>query len=72
MAKKRISMRKIKEVLRLRFEAELSCRAIALALTIGLATVFDYLERAKRAGLGKCLEKPLQTISDWQTSLDSA
>lgn len=45
-------MRKIKEVLRLRHEAQLSYRAIALALAIGLATVVDYLTRAKKAGVG--------------------
>jgi transposase len=45
-------MWKIKDVLRLRYEAQLSYRVIALALAIGLAIVVDYLTRAKKVGLG--------------------
>jgi transposase len=44
-------MRKIKDILRLRYEAGLSCRGIAFALNIGYGTVVDYLNRAKQAGL---------------------
>lgn len=51
MARKRLSMRKIKDILRLRHEAGLGCRGIALALNIGYGTVVDYLNRAKQAGL---------------------
>lgn len=51
MARKRLSMRKIKDILRLRYEAGLGCRGIALALNIGYGTVVDYLNRAKQAGL---------------------
>ena len=45
-------MRKIKEILRLRYEAELGYRGIAQALNIGYGTVVDYLKRATAAGLG--------------------
>lgn len=52
MAKKRLTMRKIKDILRLRHEAGLSYRGIAQALNIGYGTVVDYLTRAKQAELG--------------------
>ena len=42
-------MRKIKEVLRLRFELGLGQRQIARSCGIGLSTVHDYLERAAAA-----------------------
>ncbi len=45
-------MRKIKEVLRLRFELGLGQRQIARSCGIGLSTVHDYLERAAAAGIG--------------------
>ncbi len=44
-------MRKIKEVLRLKFERGLSNREIALACSMGRTTVSEYLERARKAGL---------------------
>jgi transposase len=44
-------MRKIKEVLRLKWERGLSNRAIAVSCTIGETTVREYLRRAVRAGL---------------------
>jgi len=45
-------MRKIRDILRLRYEAGLAYRGIANALNIGYGTVVDYLKRAERAGLG--------------------
>ena len=51
MAKKRISMRKIKEVLRLKFEVGLSYEAIGKSCSLGHTTVGEYLRRAKDAGL---------------------
>ena len=45
-------MRKVKEVLRLRFELGLGQREIARSCGMGLSTVHDYLERAARAGIG--------------------
>jgi transposase len=44
-------MRKLRELFRLRFEAKLSTRAIAASLSIGNATVCDYLGRAQVAKL---------------------
>lgn len=47
----RLSMRKIKEVLRLKQEQRLTNRAIARSCSIGRATVGEYLRRAAAAGL---------------------
>jgi hypothetical protein len=44
-------MRKIKEVLRLRFELKLGQRQIARSCSISQATVHEYLRRASAAGL---------------------
>lgn len=44
-------MRKIREVLRLRFELRLGQRAIARACSISQSTVHEYLNRAAAAGL---------------------
>src|SRR6266849_6516184 len=44
-------MRKIKEVLRLKYELGLGHRQIARSCSIGLGTVHDYLARAGKAGL---------------------
>jgi len=52
MAKQRLSMRKIKEVLRLSFQCGLSARQVALSTNISRSTVKDYLVRADRAGIG--------------------
>jgi len=50
-------MKKIKEVLRLKYEAELSNRAIAGACKISNSTVGDYLKRAEAAGVSWPLEE---------------
>jgi transposase len=44
-------MRRIKEVLRLRFEAGLGYRQIARSCSLGAGTVHDYLKKAEEAGL---------------------
>ena len=44
-------MRKLRDVLRLKFEAGLSHRAIMQACAVGLGTVTGYLQRATAAGL---------------------
>ncbi len=44
-------MRKITDILRLRYQAGLSLRGIAQALNIGYGTVADYLKRADQVGL---------------------
>ena len=45
-------MRKVKEVLRLRFELRFGQRQIARSCRMGLSTVHEYLERAEAAGVG--------------------
>ncbi len=51
MVQERLSMRKIREVLRLKEEAGLSNRAISRACKISNSTVGEYLQRAQQAGL---------------------
>ena len=51
MPKKRLSMRKIREVLRLKHEFHRSNRDIGDSCGIGSSTVSDYLQRARMAGL---------------------
>src|ERR1700683_2981491 len=51
MAATRHLMRRLRDVLRLKYEAGLTHRAIALACTVGLGTVSSFLGRAKAAGL---------------------
>ena len=63
MAKRRLSVRKIKEVLRLHREKRLSTRQIAKSLGIGRSTVQDYLDRSQRAGLGWPLAADLDETS---------
>ena len=51
MAKPRLSMRKIKEVLRLSYQLGLSARQVARSANISRSTVKEYLVRAERAGI---------------------
>ena len=51
MASRRLSMRKIKEVLRLKRECGCSIRKIAKSCNIARSTVSEYLTRAENAGL---------------------
>lgn len=51
MAQRRLSMRKIYEVLRLTWACKLSRRAVARSCNIGYGTVCAYLQRAQAAGL---------------------
>lgn len=44
-------MRKIKEILRLRYEAGLSLRGVSQSLNIGYGTVVDYIKRAEQASI---------------------
>ncbi|MDA8365918.1 MAG: IS21 family transposase [Actinomycetota bacterium] len=53
-------MRKIRDVLRLRFDEKLSVRQISASLEVPRATVSDYLRRAEAAGL----DGPLSTEVD--------
>ena len=52
MSQERLTLRKINEILRLKYEAGLSNRAIAGACKISNGTVGLYLQRAEAAGLG--------------------
>ncbi len=56
-------MRKVKEVLRLYHEKNLSTREIAQSLGIGRSTVHDYLDRAQKAGFGWPLPPDLDEAS---------
>jgi transcriptional regulator with XRE-family HTH domain len=51
MPAERVSMRQIREVLRLRFASELPQRAIAKSLGLSQGTVSGYLSRARAAGV---------------------
>jgi transposase len=51
MAQARLSMRKTREVLRLKYELGLSNRTIGSSLSISHSTVGDYLSRAEKAGV---------------------
>jgi transposase len=61
MANTRLSMRKIKEFLRLTHHGGLSDRQVALSLDISRSTVKEYRARAQRAGLSWPLP---ETLSD--------
>jgi len=51
MSQERLTMRKIREVLRLKWECGLTNRAIARSCSISHSTVGEYLQRAKETGL---------------------
>jgi transposase len=57
MPAKRLSMRKIKEILRLKHKVGLSARQIARSCSISRSTVSEYLSRAAAAGLSWPLEE---------------
>ena len=55
-------MRKVKEILRLRFELGLGQRLIARSCGMGLSTVHEYLERAAKAGISWPLAEGLGEV----------
>ena len=59
MPQERVSMRKVKEVLRLRFGVGLQQNQIARSCSLGQATVHRYLEKAAAAGLSWPLPEDL-------------
>jgi len=59
MARERLSMRKVSEVLRLSLEQRLSARSISISCCLARSTVADYLRRARVAGLGWPLPEDL-------------
>lgn len=52
MAQERLTVRKIREMLRLKWESKLSNRAIARVCKVSNSTVGEYLQRAQSAGIG--------------------
>jgi transposase len=62
MPAKRVSMRQIREVLRLRFASELPQRAIAKSLGLSQGTVSGYLSRARAAGVSWPLAEDLDDV----------
>ena len=50
MGTRRLPMRKLREILRLKYERHLRHRAIARACDVGVGTVSEYVGRAERAG----------------------
>lgn len=59
MAKERVSMRKVKEILRLYWEEGLSRRQIARSCSISRSAVSEYIARAQKAGLRHPLPEEL-------------
>ena len=51
MAKERLSMRKTREILRLKYDCNLTDRQIAKSCSVARSTVANYLSRIKSAGL---------------------
>jgi transposase len=59
MTQEKLSLRKIREILRLKHEVGLSNRAIARACCVSNSTVGDYVSRAKKAGVAWPLPEEL-------------
>ena len=51
MAQRRLSMRQVRDLLRLRFEKGMSHREIAACLLLSSSTVGECLRRAEKAGV---------------------
>lgn len=63
MAKERLSMRKIREILRLYHDLGLGKKPIARVCSVSSSTVVDYVRRARAAGLGWPLPDDLDEAS---------
>jgi response regulator of citrate/malate metabolism len=63
MAKGRLSIRKIREVLRLKSDPQMSNRHIAQSCSISHSTVRDYLDRARLAALSWPLDPALDNAA---------
>ena len=61
--KDRLSMRKIKEVLRLKYELELSNREISRSCSIPHSSVANYLRRARAAAINWPLPESLDEVA---------
>lgn len=66
MAQERLTMRKIREIMRLYYEKELSQRAVAQVCRVSHSTVKAYLERAEAAGLSWPLPEELSEDALYQ------
>ncbi len=64
-------MRKIRDVLRLKYELKFSHRTIAKALHVAVGTVSEYLTKAKKRGLSWPLPEG-QSDGELETALDPA
>jgi len=53
MARRRLHMRKTRQIIRLAMKEGLPGRVIARSLKVGRQTVSDYLQRAKVAGINR-------------------
>jgi transposase len=69
MPAERLSMRKIREVVRLRFASGLSQRAIARSVGLSQGAVCEYLDRARRAGVVWPLPETLDDDEQLETRL---
>jgi transposase len=67
MPQERLTMRKIREILRLKWELGLSNRAVARSCRVSHSTVGDYVKRAETAGLVWPLPEELD--EDWLLEL---
>jgi transposase len=63
MSKERLSMRKIKEILRLKWDQKMSNRLIARNCSVSRSTVAEYIVRAKKAGLSWPLPDELDDLA---------
>lgn len=63
MPGKRVSMRKIREVLRLKWGLGVEERDIALSVRLSRSTIWEYVRRAKEAGLSWPLPEDLDDVS---------
>ena len=63
MGADRLPMRQIREILRLKYESRLSCRAIARACGVGVGTVSEYLRRGQQAGVSWPLLPELDEVA---------
>lgn len=62
MTRKRVSMRKIREVLRLKYDLGLSDRLVGRAVKLARSTIADYVRRATTAGLSWPLPPELDDL----------
>lgn len=72
MSQERLAMRKIKEILRLKWEADLLNRAISRACKISHSTVSETLRRAGEAGSSRPLPEDLGKIASNSACLPRA